>query len=89
MMSQTPGHRLRPVPGVLQNEGAVMPRQKTTRKKSEGPVTVKEALSSNVRTQQRRSARTESPPEAKRPVRERVHAAQTKRKQDSSRAARH
>jgi hypothetical protein len=66
-----------------------MPKRKAPQKKSGGPVTLKEALSSNVRAQQRRSATTESPPEAKRPARERIHAAQTKRKQDSSRAARH
>lgn len=65
-----------------------MPKRKSPQRKS-GPVTLKEALSSNVRAQQRRSTITESPPEAKRPVRERVHTAQTKRKQDSSRAARH
>ncbi len=66
-----------------------MPKRKSPQRKSDGPVTLKEALSSNVRAQQRRSTATESPPEAKRPARERVHTAQTKRKQDSSRAARH
>ena len=66
-----------------------MPKRKSTQHKS-GPVTLKEALSSNVRAQQRRSTMTESPPEAKRPAHERVHTARTKRKQDdSSRAARH
>jgi hypothetical protein len=66
-----------------------MPKRKSPQRKSDGPVTLKEALSSNVRAQQRRSTVTESPPEAKRPARERVHTAQMKRKQDASRAARH
>lgn len=66
------------------------PGRKSPERKADAPVTLKEALSRNVRTQQRRSTITESPPEAKRPARERVHTARTKRKQDdSSRAARH
>ena len=58
------------------------------KRKSDGPVTVKEALSRNVRAQQKRASATASPPEAKRPARERVRTAEAKRKSDSHRAAR-
>lgn len=46
---------------------------------SKTPGTLKEVLSSNVREQQRRSNATASPPEAKRPVRERIKSAERKR----------
>jgi hypothetical protein len=49
-------------------------------RKSDGPVTIKEALSENVKTQQRRSEQSASPPEAQRPPRERVRDAERKRK---------
>lgn len=58
------------------------------KRKSDGPVTLKEAMSRNVRTQQKRASATESPPEAKRPVRERVRTAEAKRKHDTHRGAR-
>ena len=47
--------------------------------KPEGPVTLKEALSGNVKHQQRRSEQTASPKEAQRPARERVRDAEHKR----------
>jgi hypothetical protein len=40
--------------------------------KSKTPGTLKEVLSHNVREQQRRKEATASPPEAQRPVRERI-----------------
>lgn len=43
------------------------------------PGSMKDVLKSNVRHQQRRSAATESPPEAKRPARKRVKDAGKKR----------
>lgn len=43
------------------------------------PGTLKQTLSRNVRHQQQRSEATASPPEAKRPVRERVKSAERKR----------
>ncbi len=49
------------------------------KRKSDGPVTIKEALSENVRRQQRRSTRTASPPEAQRSPRERIKSAEEKR----------
>jgi hypothetical protein len=50
------------------------------KRKPEGPVTIKEALSENVRRQQRRSSSAASPPEAQRSPRERVKSAEEKRK---------
>lgn len=44
------------------------------------PGTLKEVLSRNVRQQQRRSKITATPPEAQRPVRERVRSAAKQRK---------
>ena len=44
------------------------------------PGTLKETLSANVRTQQRRKEATASPPEAQRSPRERVKSAEAKRK---------
>jgi hypothetical protein len=46
--------------------------------KSDGPVTLKEALSGNVKHQQRRSEQTASPKEAQRPPHERVRDAENK-----------
>jgi hypothetical protein len=46
--------------------------------RSKTPGTLRDALSFNVRQQQRRSAATASPPEAKRPPRERIKDAQKK-----------
>ncbi|HEY4368732.1 MAG TPA: hypothetical protein VGN07_15965 [Steroidobacteraceae bacterium] len=40
--------------------------------KSKNPGTLKQVLSRNVRTQQARSKWTESPPEARRPPRQRI-----------------
>lgn len=48
----------------------------TSRTKTPG--TLKEVLSRNVRHQQRRADATASPPEAQRPVRERVKSAERK-----------
>jgi hypothetical protein len=48
--------------------------------KSKTPGTVKEVLSENVRRQQRRANATASPPEARRPPRERIKTAEKKRK---------
>jgi hypothetical protein len=42
------------------------------------PGTLKEVLSENVRHQQRRANATASPPEAQRPVRERIKSAERK-----------
>ena len=50
------------------------------RERSDDPVTLKEALSRNVKDQQRRSEQTASPEEAKRPVRERVRDAEKHRR---------
>jgi hypothetical protein len=55
-----------------------------TKRKSDGPVTIKEALSKNVKDQQRRADETASPPEAQRPPRERVRDAENKTKQSMS-----
>ena len=49
-------------------------------RKSDGPVTIKEAMNENVRRQQRRADATASPPEAQRSPRERVKSAEEKRK---------
>jgi len=49
--------------------------------KSKSPGTLKETLSHNVRTQQRRKEATASPPEAQRSPRERVKSAEAKRRQ--------
>lgn len=54
------------------------------KRKSDGPVTIKEALSENVRRQQQRSATTASPPEAQRSPRERIKSAEEKRKKGKS-----
>lgn len=51
---------------------------------AKSPGTLKETLSHNVRQQQKRSKFTASPPEAQRPVRERVKSAEAKRKQIGS-----
>lgn len=51
--------------------------------KSKSPRTLKETLSHNVRTQQRRKEATASPPEARRSPHERVKAQAAKRKQTS------
>lgn len=51
-----------------------------TKRKTDGPVTIKEALSENVRRQQQRSSWSASPPEAQRSPRERVKSAEAKRK---------
>jgi hypothetical protein len=48
--------------------------------KSKTPGTLKEVLSANVRHQQRRANAVASPPEAQRPVRERVKDAERGRK---------
>ena len=56
-----------------------MTQRKPADTKSDGPVTLKEALSGNVKHQQRRSDQTASPEEAKRPARERVRDAEDKR----------
>ncbi len=48
--------------------------------KSKSPGTLKETLSHNVQTQQRRKEATASPPEAQRSPRERVKTAEAKRK---------
>jgi hypothetical protein len=45
---------------------------------SKTPGTLKEVLSENVRHQQRRSDATASPPEAQRPVKERIKSAERK-----------
>ena len=47
-------------------------------RKSKTPGTLKEVLSKNVRHQQRRANATASPPEAQRPVRERIKSAERK-----------
>lgn len=52
-------------------------RQTPTRTKTPG--TMKDVLSRNVRHQQSRSEATASPPEAKRPVRDRIKTAERKR----------
>lgn len=49
-------------------------------RKSDGPVTIKEAMDENVRRQQRRSDATASPPEAQRSPRERVKSAEEKKR---------
>jgi hypothetical protein len=49
--------------------------------KSKSPGTLKETLSQNVRTQQRRKEVTATPPEAQRSPHERVKSAEAKRKQ--------
>jgi hypothetical protein len=51
-----------------------------TTKKSKTPGTLKKVLSENVRHQQRRADTVASPPEAQRPVRERIKDAERKRK---------
>ena len=53
-----------------------MTQKKPADTKPDGPVTLKEALSGNVKQQQRRSDRTASPEEAKRPAHERVRDAE-------------
>lgn len=58
-----------------------------TKRKSSGPVTIKEALSENVRAQQRRAKHTKSPPEAQRTPHERIRSAEGKRKQAPQRGA--
>lgn len=60
--------------------GALILRVFMPKRKSDGPVTIKEALKENVRQQQRRSNSTASPPEAQRSVRERVKSQSAKRK---------
>lgn len=59
-----------------------MTQKRPSDSKSKGPVTLKEALSENVKDQQRRSERTASPEEAKRPARERVRDSDSERKRD-------
>lgn len=54
-------------------------------RKSEGPVTIKEALDENVRRQQQRADETASSPEAQRSPRERVKSAEEKRKEQTDR----
>jgi hypothetical protein len=49
-------------------------------KKSKTPGTLKEVLSENVRHQRQRADAVASPPEAQRPVRERIKDAERKRK---------
>ena len=51
--------------------------------KSKTPGTLKEVLGHNVREQQRRKEATASPPEAQRPVRERVRDAAKKQQRKS------
>jgi hypothetical protein len=46
------------------------------------PGTMKDVLSKNVRHQQRRANATASPPEAQRPVRERVKSAERKQQRE-------
>ncbi|HEX7013456.1 MAG TPA: hypothetical protein VF161_11940 [Steroidobacteraceae bacterium] len=52
-----------------------MPAQRSG---SKTPGTLREVLKANVRQQQRRASVTKSPPEAKRPVRQRVKDAAAK-----------
>lgn len=49
-------------------------------RRSDGPVTINEALRENVRRQKRRAAATASPPEAQRSPRERIKTAEKKRR---------
>jgi hypothetical protein len=56
-------------------------------RKTKTPGTLKQVLKRNVRTQQKRSVFTASPPEAQRPVRERIKSAEAKRRQSSARHA--
>jgi hypothetical protein len=49
-------------------------------KKSKTPGTLKQVLSENVRHQRQRADAVASPPEAQRPVRERIKDAERKRK---------
>jgi hypothetical protein len=49
---------------------------------SKTPGTLKEVLSENVRHQQRRADETASPPEAQRPVRERIKSAERKQQRE-------
>jgi hypothetical protein len=52
----------------------------TRKSRPKTPGTVKEVLGENVRQQQRRAKATASPPEARRPPRERIKTAEKKRK---------
>lgn len=54
----------------------------TDRIRSKEPASIKDALKQNVRHQQRRTAWTESPPEAQRSPRERIKDAERKQKRD-------
>lgn len=73
---------MRPVPTatflVHNNSSTHMKQRKSADTKPDGPVTLKEALSGNVKDQQRRSEHTASPEEAKRPAHERVRDAEKK-----------
>lgn len=55
-----------------------MTQKKPADTKPDGPVTLKEALSGNVKHQQRRSEQTARPEEAKRPAHERARDAEHK-----------
>jgi hypothetical protein len=60
----------------MSHPGAVMPARHT-----KTPGTLKQVLSRNVRHQQQRANATASPPEAQRPVRERVKSAARKQRE--------
>jgi hypothetical protein len=53
-----------------------------TTRHTKTPGTMKDVLSKNVRHQQRRANATASPPEAQRPVRERVKSAERKQQRE-------